>query len=274
MKNFTFKTIQQIFLGIAVVASVGMVHADWGEPSAIPPLANIAPAIHTGNDQIKDGDLGIGTALSAVLNAAFKQETTLGGTLIGKVRSGANTVAFGGTGYDVDVLASGGISVDGTIAASNIANTSTKHLCADTTGKIVTCDDSGGNDECPPGQIHVYSGRCDYTVKIDSSGYTNAAITAVSGITGFTFNGPLKAGGIQQQNGLHTLINNGSITITATGPTNVPQPKLNVYENDDPNMYYIACYPLNPNETKTITTPTLTVLNVEVINISINFGGC
>lgn len=247
----TFTTIKQILLGTILVAGSGMAHASWGEPGAIPPLANVAPVVHTGNDQVKDGDLGIGAALSAVLNAAFKQETTLGGTLIGRFENGKNVVVFGDTtkGYDVDVLSSGAVRVDGTIAASNIANTSTKHICADTTGKIVTCDASQGGDDPCPGK-HNFNGTCTPTVVIDASGYPGASIVNVTGIANFTFAHPLTPTD-RVQTGYHNEFN-GQITIKATGPTNSGlYYRLETYID---GQYPLNCFNLVPGVTNTYVT--------------------
>lgn len=274
METTFSKIAHQLLLTLVLLGVAAAAHASWSEPAAIvvPPLENIAPVIHTGNSQIKDGDFGVG-AFVATLNAAFKQQTTFVGTMFGKVRNGANTVAFGSTGYGVDLLVSGGLSVAGTITASNIVNTGNKQLCADTTGKIVTCDSGdGGGDYCPEGHRN-YLGICTTTVIIDASNYPGAKITNVSGITGFSFAGTLNGGtSNNKQEGYHDLMEDAVLGITAGGPVGITT-HLSVLKSNFP----LNCFLLPQGTVVTNVTDSMSYVatpTADEIRITIDQGGC
>ena len=281
MKKNILTKISILAGSLALVTLIG-VSADWSAPTAPAVTDNLAVPIHEGLDQVKDQGLSV-NGFIAYKNAAFLQDIYLYGPVIGRTDG---EVRFGGTSTDglstlheVTLNVNGKTSAVGAITEGSVANTSDSHLCADTTGKIVTCDSGAGagDDECPEGQIHIdtRNGACGYTVEVDSSKYTGAEIKSVTGIPGFVFSGPLTANGSkQQQYGLHDTFN-GSMDITVVGPNFYGLPaQLNVYKNDNATLYKIGCYPLSPGVTTSVSTPVYSYLESEPLRISINTGGC
>ncbi len=128
---------------------VSYVFAAFPAPTSAP--ATTIPPVHTGADQVKQGDLSVQT-FAAANSVAFNGGPT--SVWFEKSIRGVNptdptvplldsTVRFGGTSrngtYNTSIVANGNIGTTYGFTASSLQNTLSSNLCADATGKIVTC---------------------------------------------------------------------------------------------------------------------------------------
>lgn len=282
MKTNLFKKISLLAFILAFVALVG-VSADWSDPVNNAPQENLAIPIHEGNNQVKNGGLGVNN-FTAYQSAAFLQDSMLYGILRGGALADINsTVFFGGTGadgattYNVDLSVNGKLSAAGTLTQDDVANADASHLCADNIGKIVVCgpdNDDGGSNDCGAGTAHAWpDGNCHPTVTI-SSPYPGMTITSVSGIPGFTYDaahpvGNTYAGYQSVQEGVHDFFS-GQVSFTIGGPTQFDG-NATIYKNGD----RIKCVNmLKGSSSTTVTTITVPFSTEEVIRISGDSGLC
>lgn len=298
MQNTTQKFIATLFVFSFAVAASVLATGTFNDPTAAAPAGNVPIPIHQGLDQIKDAGLSVNTFI-ANQTSLFSQKAIFPGTLRGRTTdcvslgTTSETICIGGKNSqnaadshgDVSVTELGKMSVVGKINQGYISNTEnltgTTNLCADKSGQIVRCIDGGNGDVgggCPAGETRLYNGNCGYSVIVDSSSFAGTMITALSGIPGFTFQGPLKYNGSQKQEGLHDDFSGvyHSITITATGPSFDPPggAQINFYKNNDNIVYFIDCKALPAGQTITYTSKEFKAATNESISVSINTGGC
>ena len=273
--------------------------ASWSEPSSLPPTGNVGVPLHRGVDQVKDGDLGV-QGFIAQQSASFLQDTFFTGTLHGGNPGDTTSTVFfggkdaGGTLHTVDVANVGNIEAVKTVTVGDVANTGNAHLCAATDGTITFCDSGAvvGNSDCPTGQTHVWpNGNCGPSVVIEnikSSEGGNVApqatISAVSGISGYTFSGPVN---YQKpiDTGVHGIFN-GGISVTVTSPYTPPLVQYKAGTDNEygygphgtlslyVNGYITSCYIIDNTNKKVFTFPSLNYdSKVHLINIKVGLDG-
>jgi hypothetical protein len=186
---------------IILTLALGAVSAtSFPAPTGLPPEGNIIP-IHTGTDQIKNGNLSVNTFIAESI-ALFQQQLYINNTNLGNSQSGqkghlkgssvagasnSNIVAFGGidrsTGEDVEyntsILGSDTITAKRFLRSFNVAHDQSvkprRELCADAEGRVVFCESGGQLDVCaniegvqtnpPSGMVRNLS-ICEWPIKL------------------------------------------------------------------------------------------------------------
>lgn len=197
LKQFALLAIlAAFFVGVSYVAADTTFDGNTSQ--------TVLPPIHTGFDQVKTHDLGIGASTSAnVLKdfvaehiAVLKQQVFFGGDVGGgTVAKPRNVVSFGGVfsfvdaagtltsiNYDTSIKATGTIRAKEWLFINKLVgdNNDPSKLCADPNGNVILCNNIvSGNDVCPNiegKQIAVPEmmildgdGDCVFTVERDPS---------------------------------------------------------------------------------------------------------
>lgn len=205
-----FSTIK--ILALLTVFSLGISYAyaafyTFYDPSSTPSTTN--PPVHTGTTQVKQGGLSL-NEFEARSSVAFNGGPTsvwFGDFIRGVDANNPTTaqaisrVRFGGSNgadtYDTSIVANGNIRTKTNFSVTSLDRDAVSRLCADSTGKVVTCIASAG-------QPQSVTGEASYVAPTpENITYTNNTVTPPQG---FNTPPPVDVGSVSQhKEGLLTV---------------------------------------------------------------------
>lgn len=296
MKKNNFKQFGVFIFTLLTLVAVGVYADSWSEPSANAPSVSVPVPIHEGFDQVKQAGLAVNKFI-AYQNAYFAQDLAIKGIIrAGTALDTNSTIKIGGlatngTNYTVSVEQNGKFGATGVITDNGVVNAlasaATNHLCVDTTGKIITCDDTsnGGGGECPAGEVYnpylEGGGACyPYTVSITSP-YPGMKISDVTGIPGFTYDktnivGSTSEGYALKQEGIHDETTGvTTLKVIIAGPTIAGGPYTEGNLSISKSGVTIKCIAIPKNSASTTYSIQMSsYVPADTISVAGNLGGC
>ncbi len=203
MKKNLLTNLKFIAFGIVVAYAMNYVSASaWINPPANPPINNTDQPVNvSATDQVKgDPASGTGGGLSVLgfvagQNAQFEKGVFVGGIIRGDspfAPTTSSTVRFGGatglgTTRTVNLAMNGSLDTKVSVSASNLANVSSKEVCADANGNLVFCTTTP-----PPAACSITSFTATPSTITTTPASTNLQ-WATTNCTSVTIDGALQA---------------------------------------------------------------------------------
>ncbi len=216
MKHRIVQHLKLIVLASILAGIATYVHATVATPPpANPPASNTVFPIHVGaSSQQKMGGLGV-DSFNALQAAQFESNLYLENEVLGGTPSGANsTVYFGesvASAPRVAAAITGSLTTAGRLRANLLANTDTKSVCADSTGRLILCD------EVPSviltANPNPVTAGNSTSLEVIANGFTSISTCTIDQGVGVVSMGQTSVGSMSWEN--TNLITSGSIS----GPT-------------------------------------------------------
>lgn len=163
MKQFLLNNLKALALGIILAAAVGSVYAaTWTQPTASAPSNNVPTPLHTGDSQVKNGGLSVGS-FAAYDNSLFDQKVYFKGIIRGGTPDQTNSqVTIGDADAVTHAAIAGNVTTTDFLQNEAMANPSGTNLCADASGNVVLCTGTASDDRNNVSSQNLMHPRVDY----------------------------------------------------------------------------------------------------------------